>query len=147
MSKQPTCPVVAFLLLTSLGGCGTLRPANIGTPVQAGRLITAEQIKNSGAVDAWDALRRKANYLSLRETYSGEPTRLSSRGRSSILLSEIPLVVVDGIRIADFRHLRQIPAATVASIRILNGVEGTAHYGTSGGNGVILVRTKIEIDS
>jgi outer membrane cobalamin receptor len=104
-------------------------------------MITGEQIRRSGATDAWEALRRTGTHLNMREGPTGQPSRLSRRGPSSILLSNEPLVVIDGARMIDFRTLRQVPAQIIASIRILSGHQGTTHYGTGAGNGVIVVET------
>jgi outer membrane cobalamin receptor len=111
-----------------------------------GRVITAEQIRKSGATNAWDALRRVGTHLTMRETSNGQPARLMNRGPSSILLSSDPLVVIDGVRMIDFRTLDQVPAQIISSIRILAGHEGTTRYGTGAGNGVIVVETKVQPD-
>lgn len=106
-----------------------------------GRVITAEQIRKSGATNAWDALRKTGTHLTMRETSNGQPSRLMNRGPSSILLSSDPVVVIDGLRMIDFRTLNSVPAEIIASIRILAGHEGTTRYGTGAGNGVIVVET------
>ncbi len=142
MSKQPTRPIVAFLLLMSLGGCGTLQTANIRSPVQPGRLITADEIEKSGATDAWEVLRKTGTYLSFRESYSGAPVRMTRRGRSSIYLDDTPVVIVDGVRLIDFRALQQIRAQAISTVRILTGVEATAWHGNSAGGGAIVIETK-----
>jgi outer membrane cobalamin receptor len=105
-------------------------------------VITAEQIRKSGATDAWDALRRVGTHLSMRESSTGQPARLGNRGQSSLLLSSEPLVVIDGVRMVDFRSLNSVPAEIISSIRILAGYEGTTRFGTGAGNGVIVVETR-----
>lgn len=133
----------SILLIVTLAGCAGAtggRRSDLGRVGE--QLITEEQIKHSGATTAWDALRRIAPHLQLSENASGQPQKLSRRGRSSILLDDTPEVFLDGVKVADFRSLAQIPANTIASITILSGVEGSTHYGTNAGNGVILIRTK-----
>jgi len=105
-------------------------------------LITQQQIERSGARTAWEALKRLAPQFTFRETRNGQPGGLGRRGRSSILLSDAPLVFVDGAELADFRSLNQIPASTLLSIEILNGIEGTSYYGSNAVSGVILFKTK-----
>lgn len=107
-------------------------------------LITEEQIAASGAATAWDAIRQHARHLNTSERKDGSPGRIQRRGRSSIYLSDAPLIFVDGVRVSDFRNLEMIPARDVLWIRILSGIEATTHYGTNAGNGVILVQTKSE---
>lgn len=107
------------------------------------RTITRAEIDRSGAHDAWEAIRRAGTYLSLREGKSGGPVRATERGRSSFLLSDQLLVVVDGVMVLDVAYLKDIPAVTVYSITILSSAEGTSAYGTFGGNGVIIVITGV----
>ncbi|SRR6266480_137840 len=104
--------------------------------------FSQEQIERSGALTAWDALKRLAPQFSFRENRNGQPSGLSRRGRSSILLSDAPLVFMDGAELADFRSLNQVPASTLASIEILDGIEGTSYYGSNAVSGVILFKTK-----
>lgn len=131
---------LAVLLL--LAACGANQHATSRKSPSEGRVITAEQIRNSGATNAWEALRRVGTHLAMRETANGQPARLMNRGPSSILLSNEPLVVIDGVRMIDFRTLNTVPANIISSIRILAGHEGTTRYGTGAGNGVIVVETK-----
>jgi len=105
-------------------------------------VITQAQIERSGARTAWEALKRLAPQFTFRENRNGQPGSLERRGRSSILLSDAPLVFVDGAELADFRSLNQIPASTLLSIEILNGIEGTSYYGSNAVSGVILFKTK-----
>ena len=104
--------------------------------------FSQEQIERSGARTAWDALKRLAPQFSFRENRNGQPSGLSRRGRSSILLSDAPLVFMDGAELADFRSLNQVPASTLTSIEILDGIEGTSYYGSNAVSGVILFKTK-----
>jgi outer membrane cobalamin receptor len=112
-----------------------------------GRLITAAQIKRSGANDAWEALQRNAPYLATGENKDGQPSRIRRRGASSITLNDAPVVVVDGTRIADFQQLRGIAAYTIATINVLNGIEGTRQYGTGAAGGAIIIATRAGVSS
>ncbi len=105
-------------------------------------VITQAQIERSGARNAWEALKRLAPQFTFRENRNGQPGGLERRGRSSIVLNDAPLVFVDGAELADFRSLNQIPASTLLSIEILNGIEGTSYYGSNAVSGVILFKTK-----
>ncbi len=105
-------------------------------------LITEERIARSGALNAWEALKRLAPQFRYSERRDGRPTGLERRGRSSILLDDAPRVFVDGADVVDFRSLTQIPASTILSIEILSGIEGTTYYGSNAVSGVILIRTK-----
>ena len=144
-SRQATRSAVGFALIVTCVACGTgtrvLRPA---PSPDGGRVITAEQIARSSATNAWDIVKQ-SGALSIKETYSGEPARLvSRRGRSSIYLAEsdTPLVVLDGAFLSDFRVLKQIPAQTIETIRILSRAQGALRYGTRVGGGAIIILTK-----
>ncbi len=51
-------------------------------------------------------------------------------------------MVLDGVRLTDFRALDGIPAATILTISVYNGIEGTTYYGTNAVSGVIVIQTK-----
>ncbi|CAA9323163.1 MAG: hypothetical protein AVDCRST_MAG40-1562, partial [uncultured Gemmatimonadaceae bacterium] len=67
----------------------------------------------------------------------------SRRGRSSLYLreSDTPLVVLDGVRTADFRVLESVPARTLLFVRYFTAIEATLTQGTDAGGGLIEVRT------
>src|SRR5712692_9347144 len=134
------------LLLSSLllAACGpSVAKRHIGYETRAGEIvIDQDAIERSGANSAWEVIKRAAPQFSTAETRNGQPTRLTRRGRSSVLLNDAPLLFIDGIRTVDFRALEYIPAKTIFQIDILNGIEGTTYYGTNAVGGVILVRTK-----
>jgi outer membrane cobalamin receptor len=110
-------------------------------PASGERVITSEEIAASGARTAWDVLRHYAGHLTT-DRRDGSPGRLQRRGRSSIYLNDGPVVFVDGVRVPDARNLQYVPAQDIESIRIISGIEGTTHYGTNAGNGVIIIATK-----
>ena len=105
-------------------------------------MITAEQIEKSGAHTAWQVLRQDAPMLTIREDRNGRPLSLGRRGRSSFMLDEAPMILLDGVRIPDFHALESIDAQSIFTILIYDGVEGTTYYGTDAVSGVIVIRTK-----
>ena len=134
--------VPLLLLLSSLAGCSVVQASKRSTEAPFGRVITAAQIERSGATDAWDVLRRSSTSLSLSERGNGEPSRIARRGQSSVFLKDVPRVFVDGMEMSDFRYLRQVPANSIVTMRILTGIEATTYYGTNSGSGVIVIHTK-----
>jgi len=129
--------------LLVMGGCLHPKPTaptadNGGTRI----VITQDMIERSGGLTAWDVLKKEAPQLTYRENAHGQPSRLERRGQSSIVLSDAPMVYVDGSRLTDFRSLQQVMASTLRRIEILNAIDGTTYYGTDAEGGVILLFTK-----
>src|SRR5256884_5035840 len=137
----PASLVVTVSAAVSLSACACrqYRPADSRAGVH---VITAEQIARSGASTAWDVLKREAPTLTVRDPRGGRPAWAGRRGRSSIVLQDAPLVVLDGVRLTDFRALDGIPAVTILMISIYTGIEGTTYYGTNAVSGVIVIQTK-----
>lgn len=127
-------------------GCHPTARTGQGTAPERGKLITRAQIRESGARNAWEAVRGTGTFLSARENGNGEPVALTRRGRGSLVLSAAPLVFVDGAQTSSFQQLRTIPATSIESIRIFSGVQGTLYFGTGGGNGVVVVETRMTPD-
>jgi outer membrane cobalamin receptor len=106
------------------------------------RIITAEAIAHSGARTAWDALRRTVPFYTFRENSDGRPSSIEHRGRSSIVLRDQPMIVLDNVQVEDFTVLGEMPAADLLDIEILSGIDATTYYGTNATKGVIRLRTK-----
>jgi len=64
------------------------------------------------------------------------------RGRSSIVLRDQPIILVDGVELQDFTALGDMPASDLLDIEVLTGVDATTYYGTNATNGAIRIRTK-----
>ena len=130
---------LAALLL----GCGPAvqKETPLGLPPGT-FLITAEQIEKSGANTAWQVLKQHAPMLTMREDRNGHPVSIGRRGRSSLVLDEAPVILLDGVRVPDFHALDMIEAQSILLILIYDGVEGTTYYGTDAVSGVVLIKTK-----
>lgn len=131
-------------LTVALAGCGPAANRNTDTAAAPGTfLITAEQIEKSGANTAWQVLKQHAPMLTMREDRNGRPQSMGRRGRSSFMLDEAPMILLDGVRVPDFHALDAIEAHSILTILIYDGVEGTTYYGTDATSGVILIKTKV----
>jgi len=136
--KALTASVVVLLL-----GCGPAAQRATHSDLPPGTFtITAEQIEKSGARTAWQALKQHAPMLQTKEDRNGRPSSLGRRGRASFYLDDSPAILVDGVRMPDFRSLDDIDAQTIFAIYIYDGIEGTTYYGTNSVSGVILIKTK-----
>src|SRR5690348_12259102 len=130
-------------LVAALVGCGAGLHKDTAARVPAGTfLITAEQIEKTGARTAWQVLKQSAPMLQTSEDRNGRPAQLGRRGRTSFLLDDAPAIVLDGVRVPDFRTLDDIDAQSIFIIYIYDGIEGTTYYGTNSGSGVIVIKTK-----
>ena len=149
-THRPAWPVIqalpALLLLPGLLACAQVRGTSTPLADRQGKVISAAEIEKSGARNAWEALRRSGTHLRLTEGARGEPGTVRKRGDGSMVLSNAPTVVLDGVLLVDFRALIEVPARIIEEIRILNGIDGTARYGTGSGNGVIVVTTRSSLD-
>ena len=144
---HPWLEVLAVALLLPMACSHTSANRSRTGQSAGGQLITAEQIERSGSHTAWEVLKHEAPMLTLEEDRNGQPARLHWRGRSSLYLDDAPIVVLDGVRVPDWKVLVQIPAGEIEFINILTGIEGTTYYGTNAVSGVIEIRTKRGPDS
>ena len=141
MPVRPAFPVMlsGVVAFTVLAGCSGNSRGSAGDN-EPGQLITAETIRKSGLSTGWDVLRTFGEHLSFGEHERG-PVRVSRRGRESVYLSESPLLVIDGVKVRDFRVLTTLPARDIESMRILSGSEGSARHGLFAASGAIIVKT------
>ena len=87
-------------------------------------------------------LRGQVAGVEVRETPRGLSIRI--RGGSSVLASNDPLFIIDGLPLAfgEDGVLDGINAQDIATIRVLKNASDTAGYGARGANGVVLITTK-----
>jgi outer membrane cobalamin receptor len=140
--------LVGVVLACSVALCGCAgavhqRADDVLVTPEGRRIITQKAIERSGARTAWDALRRTVPFFSFNVTNSGGPARIEHRGRSSILLQDQPIIVMDGVELSDFGVLGGIPASDLFQIEVLSGIDATTYYGTNATKGVIRIRTKV----
>src|SRR5262249_7584447 len=118
----------------------------------------------AGVVDIASALVGRVPGLDVSPAaLPGGSASMRVRGSQSILGSNEPLVVIDGIPIDntvftsaaqrfglggfDYGNpLGDFDLADVASVRVLSGPEASARFGGRGSNGVLLITTKTGVD-
>lgn len=81
--------------------------------------------------------------VAVRQTAAGSvgEQTIIVRGRNSILASNEPLIVLDGVPY--YGDLNDISVNDIASLEVLKDASASAIYGSRGSNGVILVTTKV----
>lgn len=104
--------------------------------------VSAKQLENRPVTNISNALAAAAPGVQVTTT-SGQPGASASiliRGFGSVNASSAPLYVVDGAIYGG--SISDIATSDIASVSILKDASSTALYGSSAGNGVILITTK-----
>ena len=128
------------LALVTSACAGTLQSTTARGP--EGRQFSADVIRASGALTAWQALERLAMSMQPRRDASGEPGSFGRvRPAMRYQSPQSTLVVLDGFRIPDLRVLATIPANDIAVMRVLSTTRAQMLYGTDGWNGAIVIET------
>jgi outer membrane cobalamin receptor len=138
-------------VLAATAACATAHPARDNEHHDPTRgnahYLTAQDIRASGARNAWEALRRLGG-VRLEESPDGSPQAIRpTRGNMSMVLDDSPIVLLDGARLLDYDVLRALPARQIDSIELLNGVDGTLKHGSGAGGGAIVIRTRVSADT
>lgn len=135
----------ALVLASAISACASVHavPADgVPGPGRDGFVLTSEDILQSGARDAMEAVERAPTHLNIQRVRNGDPARITHRGVSSFVLSPEILVIVDGSRVStSVSHLESIPAQSIRFIQILSAREAGLRWGAEAGSGVILVMT------
>jgi outer membrane cobalamin receptor len=137
---MPAVPFVSFVLL---GSCASSGPGTTATSDRLergeGQIVTEEEIAKSGARTVWEVLQVTVHNITFNR---GQPTRITRRGRSSVVLDDGPRILMDGVALTDYTVLARMPASDVQSIEVLGAIEATTLYGTNHSGGVIRIHTK-----
>ena len=72
----------------------------------------------------------------------GSDSSIKIRGTGSLTQSSDPLYVIDGFQLEDF-DLSSLDQSDIETFQVLKGPSAVAIYGARGGNGVIIITTKI----
>ena len=128
--------VLVAALAGPLGACGPrVLPNNLAAPARANpRFISLAEIQNSGESTAFDVIQ------SLR------PLWLNKRGAQSIQFDTDILVYLGTAQIGTLPSLRQIPAATIASMEFLDAKAANYRFGMGHPNGAIVISTDFPTD-
>jgi len=144
--RRSVLTLFALMGGTALYGCATARPRAVTHTPPVGDIITAADIRKTGATNAWDALKFTVHTHQFQDS-RGTPVRITAdRGVGSMVLREEPLLFLDGARLVDILLLRGIPAHNILYVQVLNATDGTTYYGTSATGGVILIETTLGVD-
>ncbi len=103
--------------------------------------VKQEDIQNLASANAMQAIQAKVPGVDILQSdgQAGGSTSITLRGNRSILASNGPLVLVDGV---EYGSTIDINPSDIESIDILKDAASTAIYGSRGANGVIIITTK-----
>jgi len=124
-------------------GYGTQKKSDITGTVAS---LPKERLEMAPNLNIAQAIQGSVAGVMIQTTSAGAAPSESImiRGRNSILASNDPLIVVDGIPYGGY--LSDINPNDVRSIEILKDASAAAIYGSRGSNGVILITTKEGIE-
>lgn len=130
---------LALIAVLSISACA-LRGAHQGQVASSSDDIVishSDIARMHGVQTAWDVLLRR---LPGRfGSNGGVPTYHAHRGPSPG--NARPLLVLDGVKMSDWRDIITIPVASVEDIHLLGAISGGVLYGTDALACVIMVRT------
>lgn len=144
------------LTLGAAAGCQHTRPPSpgsqpgnevgaaeqVGPHRAAGSSVDAAELKPTRAARAEELLEGRFAGVQVFRYPGGISIRI--RGTSSLLGSNEPLYVVDGITVAHVPGgaLLGINPQDIERIEVLKDIGSTSFYGVQGANGVVLITTK-----
>lgn len=109
---------LAVITLGILLAACAANPGAVRSPAPSGGVMTAEQIRRTGAQNAWDVLAQSGLPLRFFEDRTGTPALSTRRERTS--RPGGALVVVDGVPVRDIGLLRHLPVEALERIRVLD---------------------------
>jgi len=121
-------------------GYGTQKKSDLTGSVSS---VSSKDIQANPVTRIDQALEGRAAGVNVVSTTGmpGGSDNIQIRGVSSIN-GFAPLVVIDGIPTSDPNAMNRISPSDIESVEVLKDAASAAIYGSSGGNGVILITTK-----
>jgi TonB-linked SusC/RagA family outer membrane protein len=136
ISLEPSISTLGEIVVV---GYGTQKKSDV-----TGSLVTvnAEALREVPVSNIQQALQGRLAGVEVQRigTAPGATARIRVRGERSVLGSNDPLIVLDGIPFEG--NLSDINPDEIANINILKDASATAIYGSRGANGVMLISTK-----
>ena len=119
-------------------GYGTMKKKDLTGSVAS---VNTKDINQVASANALQAMQAKVPGVDLQQSdgQAGSGVSMTLRGNRSLLASNNPLILVDGV---EYGSTLDIPASDIESMDILKDAASTAIYGTKGANGVIIITTK-----
>ena len=122
-------------------GYGTARRKDVTGSVAS---IGAKDFNQGAITTPMDQVQGKVPGLVVT-TPDGDPNsnpQIRLRGQTSLLGTQTPLLVVDGVILDNYELLSSIPPSDIVTFDFLKDASAAAIYGSRGANGVILITTR-----
>jgi TonB-dependent SusC/RagA subfamily outer membrane receptor len=151
LHSRPARALVCMMLLgLAAGGCqhsrGEARPAG-NQPRSAGAaadgtVLDTDELGGARATQVEELLAGR--FAGVRVFRQGDGIAVQIRGATSLMGSNEPLYVVDGMPVETGAGgvLVGINPSDIARIEVLKDIGSTAFYGVRGANGVVLISTR-----
>ena len=137
--KRAIFLLFSLLLLVGCSNSQKLKSTTDSDMTASERNSAAESKTLKNFTDLTSYLRTKGG---VRVSGDGQNAQVSIRGKSSLRSSE-PLFILDNNQINSYAILYSlVDPLKIKSVRILKDASETGIYGSRGGNGVIIIKTK-----
>jgi TonB-linked SusC/RagA family outer membrane protein len=106
--------------------------------------LSSNDLNSSRPVNVATGMIGKVSGMNISLVNSGvnpDNIRITLRGNRSFLGNNQPLIVVDGVPVAN-SYLAQMDADAIATVDVLKGATASALYGSQAANGVMIITTK-----
>ena len=137
-------PSMAMLLLGATVACGPSHHLRPPLSPDGSLVYSASDIASMQVSTAWDVVEWSGE-MNMSEATNGSAATIRNReGHSSLLLAsaDMPLLIIDGVRIDDPLLLQRIAAGDIKSLTITDGLHAAIREGTGSTGGVINIITK-----
>lgn len=130
--------IVLAFALSFAGACASRSAEDTGRSVTSRQVLTREQIANTHAINAYDAVQRlRSQWLQLRGS-----TQMPSQPGGTQFQENQVVVYMDNQKLGTVEQLRAIEIAAVQYIRYFPPAEASARWGFNHGGGAIYVSTR-----
>lgn len=119
-------------------GYGTVKKRDLTGSVAS---VKSDDIARTTSSNAIQSMQAKMPGVDIQQTdgQSGASLDIKLRGQRSLLASNSPLILVDGV---EYGSTIDLNPSDIESMDVLKDASSTAIYGTKGANGVIIITTK-----
>jgi TonB-linked SusC/RagA family outer membrane protein len=119
-------------------GYGTVKKRDLTGSVGS---IKSDDISKTASSNAMQSLQARMPGIDINQAdgQAGSKLNINLRGSRSLLASNDPLILVDGV---EYGSTLDLNPSDIESMDVLKDASSTAIYGTKGANGVIIITTK-----